>query len=68
MIRKKETEKNLVKIVIVLTKKSAVSKSGSANFLKEIRKLTVGLKMDEFILTSKEALSKRRIFVKCKSL
>ena len=49
MIRKKETEKNLVKIVIVLTKKSAVSKGGSANLLKEIRKLTVGLKMDEFI-------------------
>ena len=52
MIRKKETEKNLVKIVIVLTKKSAVSKGGSANLLKEIRKLMVGLKMDEFILTS----------------
>ena len=49
MIRKKETERNLVKIVIVLTKKSAVSKGGSANLLKEIRKLTVGLKMDEFI-------------------
>ena len=49
MIRKKETERNLVKIVIVLTKKSAVSKGGSANHLKEIRKLTVGLKMDEFI-------------------
>ena len=49
MIRKKETERNIVKIVIVLTKKSAVSKGGSANLLKEIRKLTVGLKMDEFI-------------------
>ena len=51
-----------------MTKKLAVSKGGSANLLKEIRKLTVGLKMDEFILTSKEASSKRRIFVKCKSL
>ena len=68
MIRKKETEKNLVKIVTVLTKKSAVSKDRSSNLLEEIRKLMVGLIMDEFILTSKETSLKRRIFVKCKSL
>ena len=66
--QKKETEQNLVKIVIVLTKKSAVSKGRSSNLLEEIRKLMVGLIMDEFILTSKETSPKRRIFVKCKSL
>ena len=67
--QKKETEQNLVKIVIVLTKKSAVSKVRSSNLLEEIRKLMVGLIiMDEFILTSKETSPKRRIFVKCKSL
>ena len=66
--QKKETEQNLVKIVIVLTKKSAVSKGRSSNLLEEIRKWMVGLIMDEFILTSKETSPKRRIFVKCKSL
>ena len=64
----KETEQNLVKVLTVFTRKSAVLKDSSSNLLEEIGKLMYGLIINEFILISKEASPKKGTFVKCKSL
>ena len=66
---KKDTEQNLVKnIVIVLKMNLKVKNSDSSNLLESISKLMVTLRMNELILTSKEALPIRRICFKRKSL
>ena len=54
-----KTDQNLVKILTVFTKKAAVSKGASSNHLVEVGKLMLGLIIDDFILTSKEASQKR---------
>lgn len=51
----------------MLSRKLTVQNSGSSNLLTEIMKSMIAFRTDEFVLTSREVLPKRRTCVKRKS-
>ena len=56
------------KNVAVLSRKLTAQKSGSSNLLEKIAKSVVAFRINVSVLTSREAMPKRRTCVKCKLL